>query len=204
MVSDFAQRDPDAALVLLKHFSETLAFDVEHDALAGELEALELIMVRKGGGCFIEVIDHLTQIDDGSLNLLALAELPVRRLQIGKIDAAELLVFTAERPWIIHCGLNEVIKIDVLDLEGRDHVGAAVMQQLSDLLLIAVAIELCLHRIGSYCHLAERQRRGKNFDEKCFHSSPDFKLARSLSRFLSHTVLADKKIYLAASRTEYE
>src|SRR5258707_9341855 len=112
------------------------------------------------------VIYHFTQIDDGSLNLLVLAELPVRRLQVSKIDAAELLVFTAERPWIIHSGLNEVIKIDVLDLESLDHVGAAGLQQLGDLLLIAISIELCLHRTGSYCHLAERQRRGKNFDKK--------------------------------------
>jgi hypothetical protein len=165
MFWNFGQRDPDAALVLLKHFSEAPAFDVEHDALAGKLETLEFMMVRKGGGCFIVVIYHFTQIDDGSLNLLVPAELPVCRLQISKIDAAELPIFIAQRPRIVHSGLNEVIKIDVLDLEGLDHVGAAGLQQLGELLPIAIAIELCLHYIGSYRHLAERQRRGKNFDE---------------------------------------
>jgi len=58
------------------------------------------------------------------------------------------------------------------------------VQESRDLLLIPIAIELSLHSEGRHCHLAERQCRRENFDEKRFHPSPGFKLGRLLSSFL--------------------
>src|SRR5262249_25646909 len=120
----------------------------------------------------------------GCLNRLVLAKLPVCRLQIGKIDATELVVLAAKRTRIVHCGVNEVIEVYILDLEGLDHVGAAGLEQFRHLLLISIATEFCLHCLRGCRHLAKRQSRSKNFDEKPFHPGAPFKLPQSLSRLV--------------------
>src|SRR5262245_25122016 len=48
-------------------------------------------------------------------------------------------------------------------------MGATRAQELCDLLLIACAVELRLHRIRRGRHLAERQRRGEDLDQERFH-----------------------------------
>ena len=48
----------------------------------------------------------------------------------------------------------------------------ALLEQLHDLQLVAVAVECRFHRMRIDRSLAERQRRGENFDEGRFHSRP--------------------------------
>ncbi|HKD24376.1 MAG TPA: hypothetical protein VKC66_00445 [Xanthobacteraceae bacterium] len=184
MVGDFGERDPDAALVLLEHFSKSLAFYIEHDALARELETFQLVVVWKDGDRFIVEINHVAQIYDWVLNRLVLAKLPVCRLQIGKIDAMELVVLAAKRARIVHCSVDEIIEVYILDLEGLDHMGAAGVEQFRHLLLIPIATEFCLHCLRGCRHLAKRQSRTKNFDEKPFHPGAPFRLPQSLSRLV--------------------
>jgi len=75
----------------------------------------------------------------------------------------------------------------------------AGLQQLRDLPLIPVAAELRFHRVWSYRHLAERKRRGVNFDENRFHPRPEFALIRSLSRLSTHKRSANKAFSLIAT-----
>jgi hypothetical protein len=147
---------------------------MSYDALARELEALESVVVWEGEGRSIVVINYLAQIYDGMLNPFVLAKLPVRRSEIRKIDAAELLALGAKRLRIVHCSVNEVIEIDVLDLEGLDHMSAAGLEEFRPLLLIPITTKLCLYGMRRYGHLAERQCGSKNFDEKRFHRSAGF------------------------------
>jgi hypothetical protein len=55
-------------------------------------------------------------------------------------------------------------------------MGAAGLEQFHDLTLIVITIESRLHRMRIDRSLAERQRRGENFDEGRFHSRPAFRL----------------------------
>ena len=158
-----------APLVLLEHLRETLALAVEHDAGAGQLEALELGVVGQVGGRLVVEIDHLAEIDGRHRHLLVLAKLPVGRLQIGKIDAAKRLVLAGDRLRIVHRGRDQIVEVDVLDVEGLAHVRAAGAQQPRDLLLIARAVELRLHRVRRGRHLTERKRHRKDLDEERFH-----------------------------------
>ena len=91
LLRNVGERHPDAALVLLEHLGERLALAVEHDARAGKLEVLELVVVGQVRGRLVVEIDDVTEIDGRPLDLLVLAELPVGGLQIGKIDAAQRL-----------------------------------------------------------------------------------------------------------------
>ena len=172
LLRDIGERNPHPALVLLEHLGETLALAVEHHAGTGQLEALELAVVRQVGDRLVVEIDHAAEIDGRLLDLLVLAELPVGGLQIGKTDAAERLAL-ADRLRVVQRGRDQVVEVDALDVEGFDHMGAAGAQQLRHLRLILVAVELGLHRVRRRRHLAERQCRREDFDEERFHPGPD-------------------------------
>jgi len=55
-------------------------------------------------------------------------------------------------------------------------MGAAGLEEFRDLLLIPIATELRPYSTRCYGHLAKRERRSKNFDEKRFHPSAGFEL----------------------------
>jgi hypothetical protein len=109
------------------------------------------------GCCLVVEIDDVAEIDGRSNDRLVLAKLPIGGLQVGKIDAAERLA------------LADLLEIDVLDVEGLEHMRAARAQQQRDLRLILCAIEPGLHRTRSGRDLTERQCGGENLDEKRFH-----------------------------------
>ena len=145
------------------------ALAVEHHAGAGELESPELVMVREVGGRLVVEIDHLAEVDRGLGDLLVLAELPVGDVQVGKIDAAERLDLAGKRFRVVQCGGDQLVEVDVLDVEGLAHMGAAGLQQPGDLLLVAGAVELGFHRVRRGRDLTERQGGRKNLDEEGFH-----------------------------------
>src|SRR5262249_36161271 len=64
---------------------------------------------------------------------------------------------------------DQLVEVDVLDVEGLAHVGAAGAQQLGDLRLVPLAVEPGLHRVRRGGDLAQRQPGGKDFDEERFH-----------------------------------
>ena len=88
-------------------------------------------------------------------------------MQVGKIDASERLAFADLR--IVERGGDELIEIDVLDIEGLEHMDAAGAQELCDPRLIGGAVEPGADRIGGGRHLAQRQRGSENLDEERFH-----------------------------------
>jgi hypothetical protein len=120
------------------------------------------------GCCLVVEIDDVAEIDGRSNDRLVLAKLPIGGLQVRKIDAAERLAL-ADRLRIVERGRDELLEIDVLDVEGLEHMRAARAQQQRDLRLILCAIEPGLHRTRSGRDLTERQCGGENLDEKRFH-----------------------------------
>ncbi len=90
---------------------------------------------------------------------------------VRKIDAAKRLVLAGHRLRIVHPRGDELIEVDILDVEGLAHVGAARAQQPCHLFLIAGAVELRLHRVGCGSDLTERERQGKDFDEQRFYGA---------------------------------
>ena len=169
VLGDIGERNPHAALVLLEDFGERPTIAVEEDAGTGKLHAFELGVVGQVGGRPIVEVDHVGEVDGGYRYVLIFAELTISYLQLGKIDFSKQLVLAGDRLRIIESGSDEIVEIDVLDVEGLAHVGAARAQELYDLLLVAGAVELCLNRIGRGRHLTERERGGKDFDEDGFH-----------------------------------
>jgi hypothetical protein len=125
-------------------------------------------MVGQIGGRLVIEIDNVAEVDREHYDLLILTELPVRHLQIGKIDPVKSLVLV-DRLRIVQGGCDEILKVDVLDVEGLAHMRAARVQQLCDLLLITHAIELRLHRVRRRRYLTKCKSRRENFDEDGFH-----------------------------------
>ena len=166
---DVGQSNPLTPLVLLEHLREAFALAVKHDAGTRQLEALELIVIGQIGDRLVVVVDDLAEIDGRHCHFLVLAKLTVGSLQIGKIDAAKRLVLAGHRLRIVHRRGDELIEVDILDVEGLAHMGAARAQQPCDLFLIAGAVELRLHRVGCGGDLTERKGRGKYLDQETFH-----------------------------------
>ena len=138
------ERHPYPPLVLLEHFCKAFSLAIEHDARARKLHAVELGVIRQISSRLVVEIDHRAEIDRQHHDLLILTELAVRRLQIDKIDPSEHLVL-ADRLWVVQGGCNQILKVDVLDIEGPAHMRAARVQQLRDLLLVPHAIKARLH-----------------------------------------------------------
>src|SRR5258708_27889613 len=109
------ERNPAAALVVLKHVGEMPAAGVEHDTHAWKSEAVEFVVVRKVGCRFVVEVDDLAEVDRGLRSFLAFAELSIGGVQVTRVDAAELLVgLTANRLRIIHAGFNKVSAVGIL------------------------------------------------------------------------------------------
>jgi hypothetical protein len=70
---------------------------------------------------------------------------------------------------IFERGIDQHIKIEILDVERLAHMGAAVLQELRDLGLIVGVIELGLDRVRSRRDLRERKRRGEQLDQNQIH-----------------------------------
>ena len=170
VLRNVGEGNPYPALILLEHFRERLACAVEHDARAGKLQALELGVIGQVGDRLVVEIDHRAEIDGRDSDGLVLAKLPIGGLQIDKIDAAECLAL-ADGLRVVQRRRDEFLEVDVLDVEGLAHMGAACAQELRDLLLILRAIELGLHRLRCGRDLTERQRSGKDLSEDGFHGS---------------------------------
>src|SRR5262249_58341227 len=93
------------------------------------------------GGRLVEELDQVAEIHRRYGDGLVLAELAVCGLQIGEIDAVKSLVLAGNGLWVVHGGGDEVLEVDVLDVEGLTHVGAAPAQGLGPELLILRAGE---------------------------------------------------------------
>ena len=168
VLRDVGEWNPDPPLVLLEHLREAFAPAVEHDARARKLHALELGMIGQVGGSLVVEVDDLAEVHGRHRDVLVLAELPVSRLQIGKIDSAEHLI-VADRQWIVQGGCNQILKIDLLNVEGLAHMRTARVQQLRDLFLVSHAIKARPHGVWCSRDLTERESRGEDFDEDRFH-----------------------------------
>src|SRR5262249_17215955 len=169
LLRDVGERHPDPPLVLLEYLGETFPPPVEYDARAGQPHALELGVIGQIGSRLVVEIDHVAEIHRRYGDGLVLAELAVCGLQIGEIDAVKSLVLAGNGLWVVYGGGDEVLEVDVLDVEGLTHVGAAPAQELRHELLIPSAVEARLHLIRRSRDLTERQRGRKDLDQDRFH-----------------------------------
>src|SRR5206468_6669876 len=136
-----------------------LALEIEHFACAGQTFSLEPRMVGQIGQRPIIEFDNLLDIDGGTVDGLVLAELPVGDMQICDLDSTDYRVTggtTGDRLRVVHCGRNQIVKIEGLDVEGAPHLLAARAQQINHVLLIRNWIERCLW-FWPGCNLTERQ-----------------------------------------------
>src|SRR5262249_28915721 len=123
-----ADPPPYPPLVLFEHLRKAFAAPVEHDARAGKFHSLELRMIRQIGGCFVVEKDKYTEGHPRPRDFLVSSQLPVCRLQIGKIDAVKSLILAGDRLWVIHGSCDEVLDVDVFDVECLAHVRTARAQ----------------------------------------------------------------------------
>src|SRR5947208_12792216 len=86
VLGNIGERYPHPPLVLFEHLRKAFAPAVEHDARAGKLHSLELRMVRQISGCLVVKLDDSAEVRRRYRDFFVLAELPVCRLQICKID----------------------------------------------------------------------------------------------------------------------
>jgi hypothetical protein len=118
VLRDLGEGYPHPPLVLLEHFRKAFAPAVEHDACPRKLQSLEFAVIRQIGGCLVVEVDDVAEIDDGRADVLVLAKLPVGRLQIREIDAAESLVLVGHCLWIVQgCG-DKVLEVGFLEVQG--------------------------------------------------------------------------------------
>ena len=106
-----------------------------------QLEALQLRVVGKVGERLVVVGDDLAEIDRRRLDRLVLAELAIGHVQVAEADALEDLHVAGDRLRIVHRGGDEVVEVDVLDVEGAPHMGAAVLEDLRHSPPVADGIE---------------------------------------------------------------
>src|SRR5262249_9700868 len=89
------------------------------------------------------------------------------------IDAAKHLALAGDGLRVLHGGRDEVVEVDVLDVEGLAHVGAARAQELRHGSLIGGTIESGRHGSLFRRHLAQRQLIRKYLDEEGFHGDSE-------------------------------
>ncbi len=94
------------------------------------------------------------------------AELLVGLREVVEVDAAERADFAGHGLRVRHRGVDQLIEVEILDVEGLAHMRAAVLEELHDLGLIFRGIEFGLDRIRMRRHLRERERSGKHLDEE--------------------------------------
>src|SRR5438093_640222 len=131
VLREVSERHPYSSLVLLEYLGKAFSLAVEHDARARKLHAFELSVVRQIGGRLVVDIDNIAEIDRQHDDPLILAELPVRHLQIGKINPAEHLIL-ADRLWIVQGSCDQILKVDVFEVEDLAHMRAARVQWLHE------------------------------------------------------------------------
>ena len=163
------ERDPDATLVLLEHLGEAFALAVEHDAGAGKLQSLQLGVIGQVGGRLVVEMDNITEIDRRLFDLVVFAELPIGRMQVGEVETTERLDLVGERLRVVERERDQLIEVDVLEVEGLEHMRAACSQLLGNQGLVPGTVEAGLHRIRCSRHLTERQSRAEDFDQERFH-----------------------------------
>ena len=88
------------------------------------------------------------------------------------------LDLAGDRLRVVHRGRDQLVEIDVLDVEGLAHVGAAVAQELHHLVLVPDRIELGLDRVRAGRDLAECQRGGEDLDEEGFIGGATYRRLR--------------------------
>src|SRR5262245_46550300 len=168
VLRDVGEWRPHPPLVLLEHLRKAFALAVEHDARSRTLEALEFGVIGQLAARLVVDIDYFPGLHRQHYDLLILAELPVRHLQIDEIDPAKRRILPNGLR-IVQGGCDQLLEVDVLDVECLAHVRAARVQQLRDLLLISHAIKLRLHRVRRGGYLTQRKSRREDLDEDGFH-----------------------------------
>ena len=141
VLGNIGERYPHPPLVLFEHLRKAFAPAVEHDARAGKLHSLELRMVRQIGGCLVIKLDDSAEVRRRYRDFFVLAELPVCRLQICKIDAVKSFVLASDCLRVVHRGCDKILEVDVLDVECLAHVRTARTQQLCHNFLVLGTIE---------------------------------------------------------------
>src|SRR5262249_48814221 len=89
VLDDVGEWNPHTPLVRFEHLRKAFALAVEHDARSRKLEALEFGVIGQIGGRLVVEIDYGAEIHRQHYDLLILAKLPVRHLQIDEIDPAK-------------------------------------------------------------------------------------------------------------------
>ena len=163
------ERHPDTAVVGFEQLGELLALDVQHGAGAGQLHALEPVVVGQVRSNAVVELDHRLHVERRVFDQTVAAELLVGDCELVEVDAAECADFAGHGLRIGHRGVDQDIEVEVLDVERLAHVRAAVLEELRDLGLIMGGVEFDLQRFRARRHLRQRQRSGKHLDEDQIH-----------------------------------
>src|SRR5262249_43138532 len=160
--------DPDPSLVQLIDLPNALTFGVEHLACAAQTPSLEPRMVGQVDHRSVIKFDHLFDVDGGAGNCLVLAELPVSDMQIGNLEPPKGCRPARHGLRVVHCGRDQIVKIESLEVEGASHLPAARAQQVDDILLLRKRIEGCPWLLPD-CDLTEGQGNSEDLYENGVH-----------------------------------
>ena len=137
----------------------------------GSFRPFNLPRIGEPGHGGIVIGDHLAEIDRRRLDLLVLAELAVAGVEVVEAQALEHLQIAGDGLRIVHGRGDEIVEIDVLDIEGPPHMGAAFFQDLRHGQLIPRGIEARPDRLRIDENLAQGQGGREDLDEDCAHSA---------------------------------
>jgi hypothetical protein len=166
---NLVERHPDAVLVGFKQLGELVALAVEHDAGAGQLEVPESVVIGQVGGDAVVEFDHRSDVEARAVERVLAAKLLVGSAEVIEVDAAERSHLAGDGLRIGHCGVDQLVEVEVFDVERLAHVRAAVLEKLYDRGLIGDRIELGLEMVRARRHLRQRQRSGKHLDQNEVH-----------------------------------
>src|SRR5262249_11482081 len=102
-------------------------------------------------------------------DVLVLAELAIDHDYVLKLEAVQRLDLRGDGARVVHRGLDQVVDIDRLDVEGLAHMGAAVPHDAGDLDCVVHRVEPGVDRVGACGHLTKRQECRQDLDEKHIH-----------------------------------
>ena len=166
---DLGERHPVPAAVGLEQLGEFRAGAVQHRGHAGQLQALQPVVVGQVGRRPVVELDHLVDVDDLAVDLLVLAQLLVGEVQVVELDALEAGDFAGRGLLVDHHGVDQAVEIDVLDVERLLHGVAAGAEHGQDLGLVGGGIELCFDGVRPGHDQAEGKGRGEHLNEDRFH-----------------------------------
>jgi hypothetical protein len=109
-LGDVGDRHRDAAVAGLVELGVLGALAVEDVGRAGQPQVLEAGVIRQIGGSLVEEADDVGDVDRRRIWILVLAELLVRRLEVGEVDAVERLDVTRQRLRIGERGVDEIAR----------------------------------------------------------------------------------------------